>query len=55
VRDWKAIAEGLGLDPRALEGVIAPLDALERDFRPLAESLTPEIQPACEFRIEAGE
>jgi hypothetical protein len=50
VRDWKAIARGLGLAEAAADPVAAPLEALERDFRPLVESLTMEIEPALAFR-----
>lgn len=53
MRDWQAIARGLGLEAAATEAVTAPLEALEREFRPLAADLPAELEPALEFR--AGE
>jgi len=50
MRDWKAIARGLGLEAAATDAVSAPLEALEREFRPLAADLPMEIEPAFEFR-----
>jgi hypothetical protein len=44
-KDWKIIAQGLSLEiPEAdLARTVAPLNALETAFRPLAASLTPDI------------
>ena len=39
MRDWKALARGLGLEGAATEAVVEPLEALEGQFRPLAASL----------------
>jgi len=50
VRDWKAIARGLGLEAAATDAVTAPLEALEREFGPLAADLPEELEPATEFR-----
>ena len=55
MRDWKAIAAGVGLDPNAIDRIAGPLNALEQDFRPLAAALTPDIEPVFELRNEAGE
>jgi len=54
VKDWAVIAKasGLNLSPRELERVAQSLAALEETFRPLKQSLTPEIEPAFEFRME---
>jgi hypothetical protein len=40
----------LGLEAAATDAVSAPLEALEREFRPLAADLPMEIEPAFEFR-----
>jgi hypothetical protein len=52
--DWKAIARARGLEiPAAeLEGVAAPLESIEKAFRPLARDLPPDLEPALEFRAE---
>ena len=54
MKDWAVIAKasGLNLSPRELERVAQSLAALEETFRPLKQSLTPEIEPAFEFRME---
>ena len=45
-KDWKLIAQGLSLPiPAAdLERTIAPLNALEAAFRPMAATLTPDVE-----------
>ena len=55
MRDWKAMAKALGIDDGAVDPLVEPLEALERAFQPLAASLTPEIEPALEFRAEENE
>lgn len=54
MKDWIAIAKAAGVDIPAddLNRVCAPLDGLEAVFRPLAETLTPEMEPATSFRVE---
>ena len=53
--DWKSLAKayGLPLGPKELESVVQPLDALEQMFRPLLRDLSPDLEPALEFRAEA--
>ena len=53
--DWTSIAKAAGLDIPAkdLVRIAQALDSLEEVFRPLAESLTPETEPALSFH--AGE
>jgi hypothetical protein len=50
-KDWKKIgrSNGLAIPDAALERVAQTLDALEADFRPLARTLQPEIEPATVF------
>ena len=55
MRDWKALARGLGMEGAGVDAVVEPLEALERAFRPLAASLTPDLEPAIEFRAEENE
>ncbi len=52
MKDWLAIAKAQNLDiPEGdLEKITAPLDGLERAFRPLLKMLAPEAQPAAIFR-----
>jgi hypothetical protein len=54
MKDWKAIAKasGIGIPDKDLDRVTAPLEALEEVFRPLANTLTPDVEPATEFRVE---
>ena len=55
MRDWRALAKGLGMDGESVDALAGPLDALESAFRPLAASLTPDLEPAIEFRAEENE
>jgi hypothetical protein len=57
MRDWKAIAAALATKiPAAdLERTIAPLNENEEIFRSLVPALTPDIEPAFDVRLEAGE
>ena len=54
MKDWTAIAKASGLDIPAKE--IArnsqPLNSLDEVFRPLANTLTPEMDPAFSFRAD---
>ena len=52
--NWKALAQaaGLGTDAQALERIAKPLERIETVFRPLAENLPPELEPACTFHPE---
>ena len=54
MKDWKAIAKARDPDLPAqdLERLIAPLDALEESFRPLARTLAPDLEPATGFHPE---
>ncbi len=55
--DWVTIAKAHGLDlsARELDRIAQPLAALEETFRPLISNLTPDIEPAFEFRMEEDE
>jgi len=57
--DWEALAKarGLELSPDELDRVIEPLRALEGRFRPLANGLSSNLDPATTFRAnpEPGE
>ncbi len=57
MKDWRVIARGSGLDIPAgdLDRIIAPLDALEETFRPLARDLPPETEPATGLPPEGEE
>lgn len=57
MRDWKALAhaQGLNIPPEQLERTVTPLREMEEIFRSLASDLTPELEPAYEIRLEAGE
>lgn len=52
MKDWRALAHARDLDIPAAElnRIVAPLEALEETFRPLVRGLTPEMEPATEFR-----
>jgi hypothetical protein len=54
MKNWRAMAQAHGLDlPAAeLDRLAPPLEALEETFRPLVKSLTPDLEPAVEFRME---
>jgi hypothetical protein len=54
MKNWKAIAKAANPDlPDAqIEGIAAPLEALEQTFRPLAESLPPGLEPLLELGDE---
>lgn len=47
-----AQAQGLDLAPAELDRLAPPLEALEETFRPLVKSLTADLEPAVEFRME---
>jgi hypothetical protein len=55
--DWKAAAEAWRLDiPQAgLERIAPRLDALDEIFRPLADGLKPDHEPACAFHANVEE
>ncbi len=49
--DWKTLAAARRLDiPEAdLDRLVAPLDGLERAFRPLAPAIPHDVEPAVIF------
>jgi len=51
MRDWKAMAaaSGAGIPAEDVERVTKPLVGLEQTFRPLADSLTFDEEPATVF------
>jgi len=57
MRDWKAIAAGLGakIPTAELERTVAPLYENEEIFRSLVPGLTPDIEPAFDVRLEDAE
>jgi hypothetical protein len=54
MKDWSAIAKAYGLDIPAKDAArnSPPLDSLDEVFRPLAKSLTPDMEPAATFRVD---
>jgi hypothetical protein len=54
MKDWTALAKASGLDipPKDVAKNSPPLNSLEEVFRPLAKSLTPEMEPAATFRAD---
>jgi len=54
MKDWTSIAKASGPDiPAQDAGAIAQsLNALDEAFRPLARSLTPDMEPAPVFRAD---
>ena len=52
--DWKALAQArdLGIPAADLDRILAPLEALEQTFRPLAAALTPQQEPCTIFPAE---
>jgi len=56
-KDWKKIAKasGLAIPDAQLERIAKPLEALEKEFRPLVQVLPPETEPAPSFRAHAEE
>ena len=54
MKNWAGLAQanGLTLSPRELDGVVAPLTALEATFRPLAAQLTPDVEPDLELHLD---
>ena len=51
MQNWKEIAQArdLGIPAQDVDRVVAPLQALEQDFRPLVLGLTPDMEPAFSF------
>ena len=54
MKDLKALAlaRDLGIPASDFDRIVAPLEALEETFRPLAASLMPEHEPCTIFRAE---
>jgi hypothetical protein len=52
MNNWKAIAQARGIPEPEIDRIMPPLEALEKVFRPLAQSLTPEMEPALLYRVE---
>jgi hypothetical protein len=54
MKDWCAIARASGfkIPAEELPRVVFTLETLDAAFRPLAERLTPEMEPALLFRAE---
>jgi len=53
--DWRAIARAHDIPEPDVDRVVAPLESLEQVFRPLAESLRSEMEPATIYRPEGVE
>ena len=49
--DWEALAKARGFEisPAERDRVIEPLRALEKRFRPLADRLSSDLEPATTF------
>jgi hypothetical protein len=54
MKDWTLIAKAVAPDIPSKEASKAtvPLNSLDEVFRPLAKSLTPEMEPAATFRAD---
>jgi len=54
MKDWVLNAKAARLDipDKDLSRVVQPLNGLEEIFRPLAASLTPEMEPAVSFHAD---
>ena len=54
MKNWADIARAQGLDLSAQESdrIAKALTALEETFQPLTAELTPDQEPAFEFRME---
>jgi hypothetical protein len=54
MKDWSVLAKagGLEIPAKELERLAQPLNALDEVFRPLVQSLTPEMEPASIFRAD---
>jgi hypothetical protein len=48
MKDWRAIVKASGIEVDNVE----PLEALEADFRPLVNGLTPDVEPATGLLLE---
>jgi len=57
MKNWKQVAAGLdaGLSEAEVELITPALDALEAAFRPLAEALPYEAEPAVAFEAAPEE
>lgn len=55
MKDWKAIAQGAGLEATGaeLDRIVQALSGLEETLRPLLRELSPELEPDTVFH--AGE
>jgi len=54
MKDWSLLAKAAGVEIPAKDlARLAPtLNALEEAFRPLAQDLTPDVEPAGRFRAD---
>jgi hypothetical protein len=57
MKNWKeiALASDVGLSDADVDRIAPGLDALEQAFRPLAATLSFEVEPAVVFRAGEGE
>jgi hypothetical protein len=57
MKDWKKIASAnnLHIPETDFERITPPLDALEKAFRPLVQSIPAQIEPAVVFQISEEE
>ena len=55
MKDWRSIAKGSGLplSQQEIDRVAAPLEDLEVIFRQLSRDLSPDLEPAVQFSVEA--
>lgn len=55
MRDWRSMvkASGLPLSQQDMDRVAGPLEDLEVTFRQMARDLSPDLEPAVEFSVEA--
>ena len=50
MKQWKEIAQGLGLNIPDMERIVPALEGLEAAFRPLVKTIPHDTEPALTFR-----
>ena len=57
MKDWKKIASayGFAIPDADFERIAAPLDSLEKSFRPLVDAMPQDLEPAFLYAIPQEE